>query len=249
MRSILVIGAHPDDETMLMGGTIALLTSQGNPVHLLTATRGEGGELGEPPLSSRDDLGEVREYELRCAAEQLGIASLNFMGYQDPVVGPDDMLFPFEADYATLVNQVYDAIRQTDAEVVISHGTDGEYGHPAHQLLHRAVFDAVQNSSTSPLFYSFAANISTIEDRLWNVSDSAHLILDVRPWLDAKEAAALCHETQRALFKRRTEAETVREVLRTIESFHRHLPHIDDGIPTDSFAALLRAAGAWSPQT
>ncbi len=249
MRSILVIVAHPDDETMLSGGTIALLSEQGIPVHLLTATRGEGGEVGAPPLCSRESLGEVREHELRCAAEHLGVATLNFMGYQDPVVGPDDTLFPFEADYSTLVNQIRDALRETDAEAVITHGTDGEYGHPAHQLLHCAVADAVQRSSSQPLFYTFAAHIATIEDRLWNVSDPAHLILDVRPWLDAKEAAAMCHETQHVLFKRRLQAETVREILRTTESFHRHVPLVDNGTPTDAFADLLRAAGAWSPQT
>jgi LmbE family N-acetylglucosaminyl deacetylase len=146
------------------------------------------------------------------------------------------------------MHQIRDAIRQIDPEIVISHGTDGEYGHPAHQLLHRAVFDAIQKSSSSPLFYTFAANDPSVEDRLLNVSDPAHLILDVRPWLDAKEAAALCHETQSALFKRRTEAETVREVLRTVESFHRHFPPVADGTPMDSFAQLLRTAGAWSPQ-
>ncbi len=247
MRSILVIGAHPDDETMLVGGTLALLSQHGVPIHLVCATRGEGGEVGEPPVCSRDELGAVRDQELRCAAQALGLRSVTLLNYIDPLVGPDEALFPFECNYETLVGQIRDAIQKVDAEVVLTHGSDGEYGHPAHQLLHWAARDAVHHSSLNPLFYSFAASVPGIEDRLLNDSDPAHLAIDVRPWLDQKEAAAVCHFSQHALFKRRKNALTIREVLRTTESFHRHLPPVDEGYPQDPFAALLRAAGAWMP--
>lgn len=247
MKSVLVIGAHPDDETALVGGTLALLTSQGIAVHLICATRGEGGECGEPPLCTQAELGAVRESELRCAAQALGLHSVILLDYVDPRVGPDEALFPFDADYHKLVGQIREAIRHTRAEVVITHGSDGEYGHPAHQLIHRATLDAVRYSSAQPVCYSFAANVQGIEDRLWNANDPAHLALDVRPWLDAKEAAAQCHQTQHALFKRRKQAGTIREVLRTTESFHRHLPPVEEGYPQDAFAELLRAAGAWLP--
>jgi LmbE family N-acetylglucosaminyl deacetylase len=146
-----------------------------------------------------------------------------------------------------LVGQIRGAIRSAEADVVLTHGRDGEYGHPAHQLLHRATYQGVRHSTRSPLFYTFAASVPGIEDHIWNESDPAHLALDVRPWLDAKEAAALCHITQHALFRRRRKAETVREVLRTVESFHRHLPPVEEGYPQDPFADLLRAAGAWMP--
>jgi LmbE family N-acetylglucosaminyl deacetylase len=245
LKSVLFVGAHPDDETMLCGGTLALLARQGVQVHILCATRGEGGEVGEPPVCGRGELGAVREAELRCAARQLGATSVQFLGYVDPLVGPDEELYPFEADLDTLAGQVGKTIRKTRAEVVLSHGADGEYGHPAHQLLHHATRQAVE-AAQRVYFYSFAARVRGIEDHVWNESEPAHLALDIRPWMDAKEAAALCHITQHALFKRRREAETVREVLRPVESFHRHLPPFE-GHLDDPFADLLRAASAWMP--
>ncbi len=247
LKSALIVGAHPDDETILAGGTIALLASNGVHVHLVCATRGEGGELGDPPLCSREELGHIRERELRCAAQVLGVASVTLLGYVDPLIGPDEALYPFEADPHTLAGEIREAIRQTEADVVITHGSDGEYGHPAHRLLYQATFEAVRHSSRTISFYSFAASVPGIEDHLWNEGDPAHLVLDVRPWLDAKESAALCYATQHALFKRRRKAKTVREVLRTVESFHRHLPPVNEGYPHDPFADLLRAAGAWVP--
>lgn len=247
MRSVLVLGAHPDDETMLTGGTLALLSSQGVQVHILAATRGEGGELGDPPLCTREELGAVREAELRCAARALGAASVGFLGYVDPLVGPDEELYPFEADFDELVGQILVAIHDLRPDVVLTHGRDGEYGHPAHQLLHEATREAISQTAHPPLFYSFAAKVSGIEDHIWNESDPAHLALDIRPWLDAKEHAALCHVTQHALFRRRHPGKTIRELLRTTEGFHRHHPPVEEGYPRDPFADLLRAAGAWVP--
>ncbi|HLV35170.1 MAG TPA: PIG-L family deacetylase, partial [Spirillospora sp.] len=73
LRSVVCYFAHPDDETVLAGGMIALMTQQNIRVHVVGATRGEGGELGEPPVvADRADLGAVREAELRCAVKQLG---------------------------------------------------------------------------------------------------------------------------------------------------------------------------------
>ncbi len=248
MKSIVVIGAHPDDETMLTGGTLALLSSQGVQVHIVCATRGEGGEVGDPPLCERSELGAIREQELRCAADQLGAASVHILGYVDPVVGPGETLYPFEADLDTLSAQILAATRRVQADAILTHGTDGEYGHPAHQLLHQAARAAVLRSPSGLLLYTFAAQVPGIEDRIWNRSDPAHLALDVRPWLDAKEAAAMCHRTQHDMFRRRYPGKAIREVLRTVEAFRRHFPPVRDGsYPQDDYADLLRAAGAWMP--
>jgi LmbE family N-acetylglucosaminyl deacetylase len=230
---------------MLAGGTLALLSSQGAAVHILCATRGEGGEVGEPPVCTRVELGAVREAELRCAAQALGAAGVTLLDYVDPLIGPDEALYPFEADLAVLSKQVRAAIDAIEAEVVLSHGSDGEYGHPGHQLLHHAVRRAVEAAGRHVAFYSFAANVPGIEDHIWNKSEPAHLALDVRPWLAHKEMAAYCHKTQHALFCRRG-ARTIREALRPVESFHRHWPPFD-GRLEDPFARLLLAAGAWEP--
>lgn len=248
LRSAMIVVAHPDDETMLAGGTLAMLSAQGVRLHVLCATRGEGGELGEPPLGVRGELGAIREGEMRCAARALGVYHVEFLGYVDPLVGPDDALFPFKADFNTLAGQMYNAVRASGVELVLTHGSDGEYGHPAHQLVHRAARAAVERLGERVLLYSVAANVPGIEDRLWNESETAHFALDIRPWLDAKERAALCHQSQHALFKRRRKLETVREALRTTEGFYRQHPEPRSPIPQDAFAAMLRTAGAWTPQ-
>ena len=125
LKSALVIGAHPDDETMLAGGTLALLSQRNVQIHILCATRGEGGETGEPPLCERAELGSVRERELRCAAAELGAASVHLLDYVDPLIGPDDELYPFEAQFDTLVSQINEVLGSSNIELVITHGSDG----------------------------------------------------------------------------------------------------------------------------
>ncbi|MBW2469668.1 MAG: PIG-L family deacetylase, partial [Deltaproteobacteria bacterium] len=56
MADILVISAHPDDETLFGGGTLARYARQGHAIYILETTRGEGGEVGEPPLTTRENL-------------------------------------------------------------------------------------------------------------------------------------------------------------------------------------------------
>jgi N-acetylglucosamine malate deacetylase 2 len=229
MPSLLCVVAHPDDETMLCGGTLARLAARGVAVHLLSLTRGEGGETGEPPLCTRAELGCVREDEMRCAAEKLGASSLTFLNYVDPEVGPDDTLFAPKADVDVLVGQIAKMMRLHQPEVVLMHGSNGEYGHPAHKLAHAATRQAA-TSGLAPLLYSFSASYPAHPyPRLANADDPADIVVDVSGFLDQKEAAALCHATQNALFVRRRSQQagrkiTVREALLAEEAFHRHWP-------------------------
>src|SRR5262245_31056889 len=103
---MLCLVAHPDDETIFCGGTLAKLAAQGVPIHILCLTRGEGGELGEPPLTDRKHLGDVRSAEMACAIQQLGVQRLDFLSYVDPVVGPGETLFAPEHDPSKLVEQI-----------------------------------------------------------------------------------------------------------------------------------------------
>jgi len=249
LQSVLGVFAHPDDETIMAGGTLACLGARGLTTHVASATRGEGGEAGQPPVvTDRCKLGPAREAELRCALEALGVSGLTLLGYVDPDIGPDDTLGPFEADDEVLVRQIADVIRATRAEVVLTHGPDGEYGHPAHRLTHRAVYEAVSRCTPDVLLYSIMArppqSVPGHDDRLWNASRPAHLVLDVTPWAEAKIAAMECHVSQHALFKRRRNLQTVREALRATETFHREWPATNGVPPADDFAALLVAAGA-----
>ncbi|HYN87205.1 MAG TPA: PIG-L family deacetylase, partial [Ardenticatenaceae bacterium] len=82
-RRILALFAHPDDECFGVGGTLARAAREGAHVVLVCATRGEAGEIADPALATPETLGEVREGELNCAAEALGLAELIFLGYRD----------------------------------------------------------------------------------------------------------------------------------------------------------------------
>lgn len=254
--SVLCLVAHPDDETILTGGVLAMLAARGAAVHVACATRGEGGELGEPPVCERAQLGEVREAEMVCAVGKLKGKSLTFLGYVDPAVGPasrDDptgRLYPFEADLTVFAGQIAASVKQHGAQVVLTHGSNGEYGHPAHLLVHTAARIAVESfaveGGAAPGLYSFAAMYADHPyPRLADADDPAHFVVDVTPWLDAKEAAALCHTTQTSLFiRRRSEAAgrplTVREVLLTREGLRRHWPPA--GPLDDPLARFLQMA-------
>lgn len=247
--NIMAFFAHPDDETMLSGGTLALLARSGAAVHYLCATRGEGGEVGEPPLASLEDLGEVREAEMICAVQALGGRSLTFLDYIDPRVGPEDELFAYTDDLVGLSGQVAASIRQFDIDAVITHGSNGEYGHPAHVLTHQAARLAVEalhkeRGRPSPALYTVAAIFSGHpRPRLANADDPADRVLDVAPALEQKTAAAICHQTQHALFVRRASEEagrrlSVPEVIMPLESLHRVLPAYNSDDPDALFEAL-----------
>ncbi len=229
--NVLAFFAHPDDETMLAGGTLALLAENGAQVHYLSATRGEGGETGEPPICMIDELGQVREEELLCAVGELGGRSLTFLGYTDPRMGKDDQLFPYTEDVAFLAGEVANSIRKLRIDVVISHGSNGEYGHPAHVVTYQAALAAVKScDEQAPTLYTVAAAYGEHPyPRLANAADQADLVIDIQAVLDKKTRAALCHRTQHALFVRWASQElgrelSVPEVIMKQESYHRAYP-------------------------
>lgn len=246
--NLLTFFAHPDDETMLIGGTLAILSQAGFSVHYLCATRGEGGEMGEPPLCSREELGDVREQELVCAVQALGGRSLTFLGYVDPQIGKGEELFAFTDDLVMLAGQVATSIGQLKPAALLTHGSNGEYGHPAHLVTHLAAKIAVESlGEDAPLLYSVSANYPDHpKPRLANKDDPADLVIDVTSVLQVKERAALCHRTQHALFVRRASQQlgrqiSVGEALTPQESLHRVFPSI--AVEVDD--PILRSLDAW----
>jgi N-acetylglucosamine malate deacetylase 2 len=232
--NILAFVAHPDDETILTGGTLALLARQGADIHYLCATRGEGGEVGEPPLCMQDELGEIRESEMCCAVQVLGGKSISFMGYIDPVVGENDALYPYTRDQEDLVARLVDKIIQLQIDALITHGSSGEYGHPAHVISHRAALNAIEVlGHRAPGLYTFNADFPEHPRRRHaNENDPAHLVLDIQSALKQKVSAALCHRSQNALFVRRASKRagrpmTIPEVLVKVEALHRVYPAPD----------------------
>jgi N-acetylglucosamine malate deacetylase 2 len=223
---LLVFTAHPDDETIFAGGTIALLTRAGFTVDLLCATRGEGGEAGEPPLCEREKLGEVRSAELRLAASVLGCSGVEFLTFLDPDVKPDGTLGAFSTDLQEVIRQMSIILRQTHYDALLTHGTNGEYGHPAHVLAHNAGVQAAKDCCVPSVFTFGAMFDEHPRPRSANRSDAAHYVVDIRAGFETKLGAAECHRTQQALFVRRPSQEAghpvpLRNALLRVESFRR----------------------------
>jgi N-acetylglucosamine malate deacetylase 2 len=186
MVNLLAVFAHPDDETILSGGILALAARNGMRVDYICATRGEGGETGEPPVSTREMLGEVREQEMVCAVQTLGGRSLTFLGYTDPPAGEQDELYAYTDNLTMLAGQIAASIQQFDSDIVLTHGSNGEYGHPAHLVTHQAVRIAVESLQDrddgleQPILYTVQANfLDNPKPRLANPQDRAHLVIDI----------------------------------------------------------------------
>lgn len=133
-KRLLLLLAHPDDETFGPGGTIAKYASEGVDVYLATATRGEVGMLGDPPVTDRTHLGEVRAAELLCAAGILGIRKVSFLGFFDGQLAT----IPREG----IVEKAVEQIRWTRPHVVIGFGPGGVSRHPDHMVMCSVALEA-----------------------------------------------------------------------------------------------------------
>ncbi len=122
-RRLLGVFAHPDDEVFCAGGTMARAAEAGAEVMIVSATRGERGQIRDPAAATRRTLGAVREGELRAAAAELGVQHVQVQAY------PDGSL---EHHRSSLGPVIADIMRRFDPDTVITFGADGAYGHPDH---------------------------------------------------------------------------------------------------------------------
>lgn len=224
---ILVIAAHPDDETAFAGGMIARYAAEGHHVAVLWTTRGEGGEMGDPPLTTREQLGAVREAEARAAAAALGVAEVAFLPFQDPPVGPDDTLFHVDATAEEFAAAIAAVLAEQRPDVVLTHGSNGEYGHPQHVFTHECVFAALEQLlpwQPREILTWGGAFPDPENERFLNQDDPADIVLDVTPWLAQKIAAYAAHRTQHVLFFRHNPNKRLDELPGRTESFRRWQP-------------------------
>lgn len=225
---------------MFLGGTLAFLADRGAELHYLCATRGEGGEMGDPPVCTREELGDVREKELACAVKELGASSLNFLDYQDPVVGPDDELFPFAEDFETLVQEVRNWISKIKPDVILTHGPGGEYGHPAHIQSHDALMAALEGIDHQPEAVYSPAWLSR---ETGEFTPAPGIMVETISWLETKIKAVSCHRSQHDLFIRHGSTRagrtvTIPEMIRSREALCRILP-AEKPTYDDKLASLL----------
>lgn len=125
---LLAVFPHPDDETMGLGSTLARYSLEGVETYLVCATHGERGWFdSEGPDPGWEGVARIREGELQCAAENLGIKEVALLDYID---GDVDQANPEE-----IIGKIVAQIRRIKPQVVVSFGPDGNYGHPDHIAL------------------------------------------------------------------------------------------------------------------
>ena len=201
---LLVVMAHPDDESMGCAGLILRHTRAGIPVNLICATRGEAGWSNKPLGAKREDLAQIRTGELEQAAAALAISGVELWDYPDGGVNTRDQ--------QEVTQRIWEQISKLHPKAVVSWGPDGGYGHPDHiavgsctdsavnamsegdrpALYHLAVDEQTAN------FYREAARLSGDEQALpLIVADRVDVVFD----LDADEVmmklrAIDCHRSQ-----------------------------------------------------
>ncbi|HYW87131.1 MAG TPA: PIG-L deacetylase family protein [Chloroflexota bacterium] len=125
---LMAILAHPDDESLGNGGTLARYAAEGIEITLVTATRGQRGWFGDPAAyPGIEGLGRLREAELHAAAAALGIRDLVVLDYVDGELS--------RADPEAVTCELVAHIRRVQPQVVLTFGLDGGYGHPDHMAI------------------------------------------------------------------------------------------------------------------
>ncbi|RBY94996.1 N-acetyl-1-D-myo-inositol-2-amino-2-deoxy-alpha-D-glucopyranoside deacetylase [Blastococcus sp. TBT05-19] len=155
-RRLLLVHAHPDDETINNGATMARYVAEGAQVTLLTCTLGEEGEILVPALEQlaadqADQLGGYRIWELRTAMDALGVTDIRFLGgagrYRDSgMMGVPSNGHPrafWNADLDEAIAHAVAVVREVRPQVVVTYDENGGYGHPDHIQAHRVAMGAV----------------------------------------------------------------------------------------------------------
>jgi LmbE family N-acetylglucosaminyl deacetylase len=166
-NGLMCVLAHPDDESLALGGTLAMYAAKGIATSLVMATRGERGWRGEPtddpgPLA----LGRIREAELRAAVAELGVRELVFL---DEIDGELD-----QSDQSAMIARIVAEIRRIRPALIATFGPDGVYGHPDHiaisQLTTAAVLRAADPELDDPSG-GLPHRVSKLYHRIWTTTE------------------------------------------------------------------------------
>ena len=217
-KTIVSFHAHPDDEALLTGGTLARLAAQGNRVVLVTATAGELGLAGVDPGSA---LGAARAAELQRSADLLGCARLVCLDYADSGSSLDPEYVPVAGSFATVpvdiaAERLAGILREEDADALTIYDVHGGYGHLDHRQVHNVGLAAARLAGT-PLVLQATIDRTTMQRGLrvlqilrlvpagtatdrassWYAGreEITHRI-NVSAWAGAKRAALAAHKSQ-----------------------------------------------------
>jgi len=220
MANLVFFHAHPDDEAISTGGTMALASDQGHQVTLVVATRGEMGEPVEGVLGAGELLGDRREAEVHRSAEILGVHTVEFLGYRDSGMvdepSNDDPTCFWQADLEEASERLAAILRRAEADILIGYDPHGVYGHPDHVKVHLVGARAAELADIDRVLWA-TANRTMIEQAAENGAfgedelnedervdrsefgmpqeELTHAI-DVSAALDRKRASLMAHASQ-----------------------------------------------------
>ncbi len=183
-RRLLAVHAHPDDESITMGGTLARHAAAGDQVTVVTCTLGEEGEIIPPALAQlaagqADQLGGYRHGELDAACRALGVTEHRYLGgigaYRDsgmvgsPAHGhPRALVHAAEGapGFAAAVAALAAVLDELRPEVVLSYDADGGYGHPDHIAAHQLARAAAARATSVRRFFAVVRPADVVRDAL-----------------------------------------------------------------------------------
>ena len=220
MATVVFVHAHPDDEAIATGGTMAKMSAEGHRVVLVTATRGELGELPVDGLRPGETLTDRRGAELEEACRVLGVARQVYLGYHDsgmagePSNGHTGSFASADVEEAGAA--LAGILDEERADAVVIYDEHGGYGHPDHIQVHRVGMAAAALAGT-PVVYIWTMNrdfMASLAERVgdsdWeppaDVGDGMDTMgepasrltteVDVSDWIGAKRAAMRAHGSQ-----------------------------------------------------
>jgi LmbE family N-acetylglucosaminyl deacetylase len=194
------VWAHPDDEAFGPSGLVRQLHDQGVRNVIITATRGEHGNLGEPPRATRHTLADIRTAELGAACEIMGVDRLELWSYPDGGLSV--------VDTNELRNRIGEILNQEKPHVVLTFGPDGVYGHPDHIAIHVAAtqafaqYLALHSHEEPPCLYYVTFAPDAVRSENSAGSDDAPdplpatTRIDVSGYAEIKQRALQAHATQ-----------------------------------------------------
>ena len=178
---VLFVHAHPDDESVGTGGSIARLVAQGVRVDLVTCTDGAEGEIHDPtldPEEARPRLASIRAAELACSVDALGGGAIHhhLLGYRDSgMIGTDANGHPdsfWRSDIDEAARRLVEIVREARPAAIVSYDENGNYGHPDHINASRIAREAYLASAGEPWAVSRFYEIAFVRERWAELADA-----------------------------------------------------------------------------
>jgi LmbE family N-acetylglucosaminyl deacetylase len=254
-RSILFSFAHPDDESFLVSGIASMYSSEGVHVVLSTATLGEAGKTGEPPVCTREQLPAVRKAELRNAAGLIGLGEPILLGYRDRELA--------SAPVEEIRRKLVAIIRQHRPQVVVTFDPNGANGHPDHVAISRFTSDAIAAAADGRWFpeagapHAVSRLVWPPPVRPWSLARVSEtggqpgfdFVFDIRRWSERKAQALRAHRSQHLSVNRVFFSQPDVERLLGVEAFRQAFgPPLSTRPADDLFTGIAVMEPAAAPR-